>query len=129
MKQINEYIEKPINESQVYDDIIKSLQESKEQGKPIEEGLFTGLFAGAAAFTVGPTIMKAVANVLGIDLKGPLGSLMTSRLILTAVGAKLGYRIWYPNFYFNFISWTESSDVHYFRYFNSFKYFVQIAFP
>ena len=91
MKQINEYLEKPINESQVYDDIIKSLQESKEQGKPIEEGLFTGLFAGTAAFTVGPTIMKAVANVLGIDLKGPLGSLMTSRLILTAVGAKLGY--------------------------------------
>lgn len=93
MKQINEYLEKPINESQVYDDIIKSLQESKEQCKSIEEGLFTGLFAGAAAFTVGPTIMKAVANVLGIDLKGPLGSLMTSRLILTAVGAKLGYRI------------------------------------
>lgn len=93
MKQINEYLEKPINESQVYDDIIKSLQESKEQGKSIEEGLFTGLFVGAAAFTVGPTIMKAVANVLGIDLKGPLGSLMTSRLILTAVGAKLGYRI------------------------------------
>lgn len=93
MKQINDYLEKPINESQVYDDIIKSLQESKEQSKPIEEGLFTGLFAGAAAFTVGPTIMKAVANVLGIDLKGPLGSLMTSRLILTSVGAKLGYRI------------------------------------
>lgn len=91
MKQINEYLEKPINESQVYDDIINSLQESKEQGKPIKEGLFTGLFAGAAAFTVGPTIMKAIANVLGIDLKGPLGSLMTSRLILTAVGAKLGY--------------------------------------
>ena len=104
MKQINEYLEKPINESQVYDDIIKSLQESKEQSKPIEEGLFTGLLAGAAAFTVGPTIMKTVANVLGIDLKGPLGSLMTSRLILTAVGAKLGYRIRYPNFYFNFIS-------------------------
>lgn len=93
MKQINEYLEKHINESQVYDDIIKSLQESKEQCKPIEEGLFTGLFAGAAAFTVGPTIMKTVANVLGIDLKGPLGSLMTSRLILTAVGAKLGYRV------------------------------------
>lgn len=93
MKQINEYLEKPINESQVYDDIIKSLQESKEQGKPIEEGLFTGLFAGAAAFTVGPTIMKAVANVLGIDLKGPLGSLMTSRLIITACCTKLGLRI------------------------------------
>lgn len=93
MKSINECLEQPINESQVYDDIIKSLQESKEQGKSLDEGLFTGLFAGAAAFTVGPTIMKTVANVLGIDLKGPLGSVMTSRLILTAVGAKLGFRV------------------------------------
>lgn len=92
MKTISEWLDRPINESQVYDDIIKSLQESKEQGKPLDEGLFTGLFTGAAAFTVGPTIMKTVANVLGIDLKGPLGSLMTSRLILTAIGAKLGWR-------------------------------------
>lgn len=93
MKNLSEYLDQPINESQVYDDIIKSLQEAKEQGKPLDEGLFTGLFSGAAAFVVGPTIMKTVANVLGIDLKGPLGSLMTSRLILTAIGAKLGFRI------------------------------------
>ncbi len=93
MKSISECIEKPINESQVYDDLISGLQQAKEQGLPIDEGLFTGLFAGAAAFTVGPSIMKAVCNCLGIDLKGPLGSLMTSRLILTAISTKLGLRV------------------------------------
>ena len=93
MKQINEYLEKPINESQVYDDIIKSLQESKEQGKPIEEGLFTGLFAGAAAYTIGPSVMRAVCDTLGINVKGPLGSLMTSKLILADMATKLGWRV------------------------------------
>lgn len=92
MKTINECLDKPINESQIYDDLIKGLQEAKETGKPIDEGLFTGLFTGAAAFTVGPSIMKAVCGCLGIEEKGPLGSLMTSRLILTAIAAKLGFR-------------------------------------
>lgn len=93
MKQINEYLEKPINESQAYDDIIKSLQEAKENGVPLTEGIIGGLFGGIAGFTAGPMIMKAVCNTLGIDLKGPLGSLMTSRLIITACCAKLGLRI------------------------------------
>lgn len=92
MKSINECIDQPINEAQVYDEMIAGLQKAKEEGKPLSEGLFSGLFAGAAAFTVGPSIMKAVCNTLGIDLKGPLGGLMTSRLILTAMAAKLGFR-------------------------------------
>lgn len=92
MKTINECIDQPINEAKVYDDMIAGLQKAKEEGKPLDEGLFTGLFAGAAAFTVGPSIMKAVCNTLGIDLKGPLGGLMTSRLILTAMATKLGFR-------------------------------------
>lgn len=85
--------ERQITEAQAYDDMIKYLQEAKESGKPIDEGLFTGLFAGATAFVVGPSIMKSVCECLGIDKKGPLGSLMTSRLILTAMGAKLGFRV------------------------------------
>lgn len=92
MKTINECLEQPVNEAQVYDDMIAGLQKAKDEGRPLDEGLFTGLFAGAAAFTVGPSIMKAVCNTLGIDLKGPLGGLMTSRLILTAMAAKLGFR-------------------------------------
>lgn len=93
MKSISEHIEKPINESQAYDDLIKYLQDSKENGVSLTEGIIGGLFGGIAGFTAGPMIMKAVCNTLGIDLKGPLGSLMTSRLIITACCAKLGLRI------------------------------------
>lgn len=92
MENINKYLEQPVNEAQVYDDMIAGLQKAKTEGKPLDEGLFTGLFAGASAYLVGPSIMKAVCNTLGIDLKGPLGGLMTSRLILTAMAAKLGFR-------------------------------------
>lgn len=93
MKSISEHIENPINESQAYDDLIKYLQDSKENGVPLTEGIIGGLFGGIAGFAAGPMIMKAVCNTLGIDLKGPLGSLMTSRLIITACCAKLGLRI------------------------------------
>lgn len=93
MKQINEYLEKPINEAQAYDDIIKYLQDAKENGVSLTEGIIGGLFGGITGFVAGPMIMKAVCNTLGIDLKGPLGSLMTSRLITTACCAKLGFRL------------------------------------
>jgi hypothetical protein len=36
--------------------------------------------------------MKAICKCLGIDEKGTLGSLLTSKLVLTAMGAQLGYR-------------------------------------
>lgn len=93
MKTVNEYIGHPINESQAYDSIIENLQKAKENGTPLEEGVVAGLLGGLAGVTVGPTIMKAVCKTLGIDEKGALGSLMTSRLILTAMGAKLGFRV------------------------------------
>lgn len=80
-----------INESQLYDELIKNLQEAKNNEVLLHEGILTGLLGGAIGATVGPTIMKAVCNALGIDIKGPLGSLMTSRLILTTVGAKVGW--------------------------------------
>ena len=88
---MNEYAE-TINEDAVYDNLINGLQKAKEEGKPLNEGLFTGLFAAGTTAIVGPTIMKAVCNVLGIDQKGPLGNLMTSRLILAAMAGKLGLR-------------------------------------
>jgi hypothetical protein len=80
-----------LNESQIYDEIIGKLQEAKENGIPLEEGLLGGLIGGVAGATFGPSVMKAVCKALGIDERGPLGSLMTSRLILTAVGAKVGW--------------------------------------
>lgn len=90
MKEIaNENVQ--LNESQIYDELIGKLQEAKENGTPLDEGLLTGLLGGVAGATIGPSVMKAVCKALGIDERGPLGNLMTSRLILTAVGAKVGW--------------------------------------
>lgn len=93
MKSINECVEQPINEDKAYEEIIRYLEDARENGTPLTEGIIGGLFGGIAGFAAGPMIMKAVCNTLGIDLKGPLGSLMTSRLIITACCAKLGLRM------------------------------------
>ena len=81
-----------ITEDLVYDNIIKVLQEAKENNQPIDEGLFNAIFGGIAGATAGPAVMKGICKVLGIDERGPLGSLMTSRLILTGLGAYLGWK-------------------------------------
>jgi uncharacterized membrane protein YeaQ/YmgE (transglycosylase-associated protein family) len=67
------------------------LLEKLEKREEIDEGLLTGLLGGAVGAMVGPTVMKAVCNALGINPSGSLGSLLTSRLVLAAIGAKIGY--------------------------------------
>lgn len=84
--------EQVITEDLIYDDLIKRLQECKEQNIPIDEGFFKAIFGGLGGATIGPPIMKGVCKVLGIDEKGSMGSLMTSRLTLTALGAYLGWK-------------------------------------
>ena len=79
-------------EQKAYDDIIAALLEAKENNTPIEEGLGKALLGGLAGVTVGPAIMKAVCKVLGINEGGALGNLMTSRLVLTAMGGYLGWK-------------------------------------
>lgn len=88
---INDTNTNNINEAAIYDDIISKLNEAKEKGIPVEEGLLGGIIGGVAGATIGPAIMKALCNALGVDIKGPFGSLLTSRLILAAVGAKVGW--------------------------------------
>ena len=81
----------PINEDLVlYDDVIQKLQEAKENNIAIEEGIFGAIFGGIAGAAAGPAVMKAIAKVLGIDEKGSLYALMTSKLTLTALGAYMG---------------------------------------
>lgn len=94
MKTLDEFTQEKnqINESIVYDEMIQKLQEAKESGTPIDEGLFGALVGGIAGITIAPSIMKAVCKVLGIDVKGQFGSLITSRLILTALCAEMGWR-------------------------------------
>lgn len=73
-----------------YDDMIQRLTEAKEADIPIEEGIMGAIVGGLAGMTIAPTIMKAVCKILGIDPKGQFGNLMTSRLVLTALGVELG---------------------------------------
>lgn len=75
----------------IYDDIINRLQEAKNNNTPINEGIITGLLGGIAGATVGPAIMKAICQALGISLEGHLGKLITSKIVLGAVGAKIGW--------------------------------------
>lgn len=93
---LSEYSPKEIMDSKkVYDYIIEANEIAKANNQPLEEvldeGLFSSLIGGAVASTVGQSIMKAICKCLGIDEKGTLGNLLTSRLVLTAMGAQLGY--------------------------------------
>lgn len=95
MKKLEEYItpqEETITEELSYDKIISQLQEAKENNIPLEEGLLGAVVGGLAGATFGPKVMKAVCKALGVDEKGPFGSLLTSRLILTAVGTSVGWK-------------------------------------
>lgn len=85
-------IESYLAESAQYDDVITRLNEAKEQGMPIEEGIIGALVGGVAGVTLAPSLMKAVCKVLGVDTKGQFGSLLTSRLVLGAVCAELGWK-------------------------------------
>lgn len=94
MKTLDEYVntETPITEELSYDTIIQKLQEAKENDIPLEEGILGAVVGGLAGATFGPKVMKAVCKALGVDEKGPFGSLLTSRLILTAVGTSVGWK-------------------------------------
>ena len=94
MKTLNELTQEnnQINEAMMYDDVIQKLQEAKESGKPIDEGLFGAVIGGLAGITIAPSIMKAICKILGIDIKGQFGSLITSRLVLTALCTEMGWK-------------------------------------
>lgn len=69
-----------------YNILVDKLQKSE----PIDEGFLGGLLGGSVGFLVGPAIGKAICSVLGIKEDGPLGKLLTSRLVTTAMGVVLG---------------------------------------
>ena len=75
--------------------LLKQMKLQKKEGVPlddiVDEGLFTALLGSAVSSTIGQSIMKAICKCLGIDEKGTLGNLLTSRLVLAAMGAELGY--------------------------------------
>ena len=83
------------NTKRLYDYITEAAQVAKEENKPLQdildEGILTGLLGAVAGATVGKTIMSCMCSVLGISEDGVLGKLLTSSLVMGAVGAKLGY--------------------------------------
>lgn len=74
------------NATAFYEGIISAL----ESGEDVDEGLLGGLAGAGIGVLAGPTIGKAICKVLGVDPKGNLGKLLTSRLVTTAFGYELG---------------------------------------
>jgi hypothetical protein len=72
------------------EDTYRLIVEKLEKGEPLEEGLFSGLLLGGASALIGPSIMRAICKVLGIEENGTLGKLLTSKLVLGAVGYTIG---------------------------------------
>jgi len=66
------------------------LVEKLQKGEPVDEGFLGGLLGGGLGFLAGPAIGKAICSVMGIKEDGPLGKLLTSRLVTTAMGIALG---------------------------------------
>lgn len=94
MDDFNIQEEKRINENldAQYDKMIEILVEAKESHTPIDEGLFGSIFGGLSGAVAGPAIGKAFCKALGIDERGMLGNMLTSRLFLTALGGYIGWK-------------------------------------
>ncbi|HUT80600.1 MAG TPA: hypothetical protein VMZ29_05285 [Candidatus Bathyarchaeia archaeon] len=86
-EEVEGLTQKEINEAEnAYDNILEKIQ----NGEEIDEGFLSGLIGGAAGALVGPAIGRAICHALGIEEKGTLGKLLTSRLVTTAIGIALG---------------------------------------
>lgn len=68
----------------------ETLVEKLKRGEQIDEGIFGAIVGGGLGLLAGPAIGKAICSVLGIKEDGPLGKLLTSRLVTTAMGVALG---------------------------------------
>ena len=82
-----------IDESLAYDNIIQKLNEAKENGTPIDEGIFGAIGGAVLGATLGPKLGAAICRALGVDPKGSFGSLLTSRLVTGAIGTSMGWKI------------------------------------
>lgn len=74
------------NAENAYNILVEKLQ----KGEQIDEGILGAIAGGGLGLLTGPAIGKAICSVLGIKEEGPLGKLLTSRLVTTAMGIALG---------------------------------------
>jgi hypothetical protein len=92
MKSMEE-IANPINEDLIYEDIIQKLNEAKENGIPIDEGIFGAIGGAVIGAAIGPKLGAAICKALGVDQKGTFGSLLTSKLVMGAIGTSMGWKL------------------------------------
>jgi len=92
MRSIEE-ISQTINESLVYEDIINKLNEAKENNVPIDEGILGAIGGAILGASFGPKLGAAICKALGVDQKGSFGSLLTSKLIMSAIGTSMGWKL------------------------------------
>ena len=83
---------KDMNPTQLFEaeKAYNTIVEKLEKGEDLDEGFLTGLAGLGIGALLGPTISRAICNVLGIDQNGTLGKLMCSRLVTSALGYTLG---------------------------------------
>lgn len=82
-----------INEALVYDDIIQKLNEAKENGTPIDEGVLGAIGGAILGAAIGPKLGAAICRALGVDPKGTFGSLLTSKLVMGSIGTTMGWKL------------------------------------
>ena len=82
-----------ITEELTYDSIIQKLTEAKENGTPINEGLFGAIGGAILGSTSGPKLGAALCKALGVDPKGTFGSLLTSKLVMGSIGTTMGWKM------------------------------------
>ena len=76
-----------------YDKIIQKLYEAKENGTPIDEGIFGAIGGAILGAAVGPKLGAAICKALGVDPKGTFGSLLTSKLVMGSIGTTMGWKL------------------------------------
>ena len=91
MKEIAD--ESQINETLVYDEVIQKLNEAKENGTPIEEGLLGAIGGTIIGAAIGPKLGQAICRGLAIEQKGALGNLITSKLVMGAICGYMGWKM------------------------------------
>ena len=94
MKSIEEVVNpQQVNEDLTYDTIIQKLNEAKEAGTPIDEGILGAIGGAVLGAAIGPKLGAAICKALGVDQKGTFGSLLTSKLVMGAIGTTMGWQM------------------------------------
>lgn len=80
---LEEFTKEYLNEDGSYD--IERLD-----AEMTNEGILGSVFGGLTGFALGKTIGKTIAKVLGIEKKGIMYDMLTSRLVGAALGSAIG---------------------------------------